>query len=159
MSAPCLPRRARSALGALGAAASATVLVASCSAGTKAAAPTTTATTAAPTPSEVLASCSPAVGSDFVDIERAHLVHGAHHLGQGFVSAETPQGHYLAANLYDIDDVQLATGLVWRINPDGTAMSAIPADDQWDALPDVPAAQNVPHPELIACAKAALAAG
>lgn len=121
------------------------------------AAPTTTSTTQAPTPSEVLASCSPAVGSDFVAVER-HLAHGGQHLGQGFISADGPDGHYLSADVYDVDNRLLATALVWRISPDGaTAETSTPETDQWDQLPDVPAAENQPHPELQACTRAALA--
>jgi hypothetical protein len=133
-------------------------LLAACGKDSPTAASTTTSTLA-PTPSEVLASCSPAEGSDFVAIEKHHLTHGGQHLGQGFVSAIGPDGHYISANLYDVNNGLLATALMWRIGLDGTAMSASPETSDWDSLPDVPAAEVVPHPELVTCVKAAVAAG
>jgi hypothetical protein len=99
------------------------------------------------------------VGSDFVAIEKHHLTNGGQHLGQGFVSPDAPDGHYLSANVYSVDNALLATAMMWRIGPDGTAMSATPETSGWDSLPDVPAAEVVPHPELVTCVKAALAAG
>jgi hypothetical protein len=147
------------AVAGLGAATVVVLLLAGCGTDTKTAASTTTSTTAAPTPSDVLAACSPAVGSDFVAIEKHHLTNGGQHLGQGFISTDTPQGHYLSANLYNVDNVLLATALMWRIGPDGTAMTATPETNAWDSLPDVPASEDVPHPELVACVKAALAVG
>jgi hypothetical protein len=158
---PAVPTLARSTrpLAGLAALALALGLLAACGKDSPATATSTTTTTVAPTPSEVLASCSPAEGSEFVAIEKHHLTNGAQHLGQGFVSPAGPGGVYLSANVYDVNNQLLATALTWRIGPDGTAMSATPETDAWDSLPDVPAAENVPHPELVACAKAALAAG
>ena len=153
------PHHVRAAALGLAAAVLAGGLVAGCSKDEKAAAPTTTSTTAAPTPAEILATCSPTVGSDFVAIEHGRdLINGGQHLGQGFVSPEGPDGHYLSANVYSIDNVLVATALMWRIGPDGmTAESATAETSRWDKLPDVPADQVVAHPELVACVKAALA--
>jgi hypothetical protein len=120
------------------------------------AAATTTSTTAAPSPSEVLAGCTPAVGADFVAVER-HLTHGGRQLREGFVSPSAADGHYLAADVYDVNGQRLATGLLWRIAPDGRAMVANAATSAWSALPAVPAGQAVDHPELLACVTAALA--
>ena len=150
------PSRARLAVG-LGTAALLLVATTACSKDDKASGGTsTTSSTAAPSPSEVLASCTPAVGADFVAVER-HLTHGGHQLREGFVSADAADGHYLAADVYDLNDQLLATGLLWRIAPDGSAMSADAATSAWSALPSVPATQDVDHPELLACVHAALA--
>jgi hypothetical protein len=159
---PAVPTRARSAtrIGlplAVGAAALLFAGVAGCSSG-KAAAPTTTTTTLAPTPSQVLSGCTPAPGADFVAIER-HLVHAAQHLGQGFVSPDGPDGHYLAADVYNVDNTLLATGLQWRIAADGSATAVDATTAAWAQLPVLPAGQAAAHPELIACVRAALATG
>jgi hypothetical protein len=157
---PCRSPHPLRAVGlGLAAALLAVAVGAGCSKDAKVAAPTTTSTTAAPTPKEILATCSPAAGSDFVAIEHGRdLINGGQHLGQGFVSPEGPDGHYLSANVYSIDNVLVATALMWRISPDGmTAESATPETSHWDKLPDVPADQVVAHPELVACVKAALA--
>jgi hypothetical protein len=115
-----------------------------------------TPTTTAKTPAEVLSGCTPAVGADFVAVER-HLTHGGHQLREGFVSPDTVDGHYLAADVYSGADQLLASDLLWRIAPDGSAMAANAATTAWSSLPAVPAADVVPHPELAACVTAALA--
>jgi hypothetical protein len=135
-------------------------LLAACSSHDGEAKATTTSSTSttAPDPAAVLATCTPAVGSDFVSVEKHHLINGAQHLGQGFV-ADGPDGRYLAANVYSVDNVLLASGLSWRILPDGTAQSAAPESNAYDNLPDVPPAELTPHPELAACVAAATALG
>jgi hypothetical protein len=108
--------------------------------------PEATTPTAAP--------CTAAVGSDFVAVEKHHLTHGAHHLGQGF-ALDTPQGRYLIANLYTIDDTLLASGLVWRIDAAGAASTVSPEANGYDNLPDVPADQAAIPPGLAGCQGAA----
>ena len=115
-----------------------------------------TSITVEKTPAEVLAACTPAVGADFVAVER-HLLKGAHQLREGFVSPDAADGHYLAADVYSDADQLLASDLRWRIAPDGSAMAANAATAKWSSLPVVPAAQAADHPELTACVKAALA--
>jgi len=115
-----------------------------------------TSSTVASTPAEVLSGCTPAVGADFVAVER-HLTHGAHQLREGFVSPDAADGHYLAADVYSGSDELLASDLLWRIAPDGSAMVANAATAAWSSLPAVPTAEVVAHPELSACVKAALA--
>ena len=115
--------------------------------------PTTTSTLA---PADVLASCVPAPSEDFVAIER-HLANGAQHLGEGF-AADQPDGHYVIADVYSVDDQRLATGLVWRLDAiGGAATSATPETSQYDGLPDAPDAA-VPQ-SLRDCLAAALAEG
>jgi hypothetical protein len=104
--------------------------------------PEATTTTAAP--------CVPAVGSDFVAVEKHHLTHGAHHLGQGY-ALDTPQGRYLIANLYTIDNTLLASGLIWRIDAAGAASTVSPEANAYDNLPDVPADQAAVPPGLTGC--------
>ena len=124
------------------------------------AAPPTTdpVTTTSLTPEEVLALCTPAPSEDFVAVER-HLTNGAQHLGEGFV-ADQPDGHYLIANVYAVDDQLLAQGLVWRLEGvGGAASSATPETSAYDELPDVPAGQAAAPQELRHCLDAAVAAG
>jgi hypothetical protein len=119
---------------------------------------TSTTTTTTLDPAAVLATCTPADGSDFVAVEKHHLTNGGQHLGQGFV-AVGPDGRYLAANVYSVDNVLLASGLMWRVGADGSAMTVSPEANAFDNLPDVPADQVVAHPELLTCVAAAVAAG
>jgi hypothetical protein len=148
----------RRPLAALGAAALLVLATAACGKddGGSAAASSSSTTPTTQAPAVVLAGCTPAPGADFVAVER-HLTHGGHQLREGFVSSDTPAGHYLAADVYSSTDQLLASDLRWRIAPDGSAMAANAATTAWSSLPVVPAAQVVDHPELTACVKAALA--
>jgi hypothetical protein len=103
--------------------------------------PDATTTTAAP--------CTAALGSDFVAVEK-HLTHGGHHLGQGY-ALDTPQGRYLIANVHATDDTLLASGLVWRIDANGVALSVTPETNGFDSLADVPAAEATPPAGLLGC--------
>ena len=115
--------------------------------------PSTTTTSG---PADVLAGCTPARSEDFVAIER-HLANGAQHLGEGF-SYDQPDGHYVIANVYSVDDQLLAAGLVWRLDGiGGAASSATPETSAYDRLPDAPDAV-VPQ-ALRDCLTAAVAAG
>jgi hypothetical protein len=104
--------------------------------------PETTTTSAVP--------CTAAVGSDFVAIEKRHLTNGAHHLGDGY-ALDTPQGRYIVADLYTIDDTLLGTGLVWRLDANGAASTVSPEANAYDTLPDVPAAEATIPAGLLAC--------
>ena len=116
-------------------------------------APSTTTTLGA---DDVLAECTPAQSEDFVAIER-HLANGAQHLGEGF-SSDQPDGHYVIANVYSVDDQLLAAGLVWRLEGvGGAASSATLETSAYDRLPDAPDA-SVPQ-ALRDCLAAALTAG
>jgi hypothetical protein len=109
-----------------------------------------------PDPAEVLESCVPAPSEDFVAIER-HLTNGAQHLGDGFAE-DRPDGHYVIADVYAVDDQLLASGLVWRLDALGGApRSATPETSEYDDLPDAPDAA-VPN-ALRDCLAAAKAAG
>jgi hypothetical protein len=117
---------------------------------------TTSSTATTLDPDEVLEACTPAPSEDFVAIER-HLTNGGHHLGQGFV-ADQPDGHYLIANLYSIDDQLLVPGALWRLEGVGGAASSVtPETSAHDELPDATGA--VAPEALQACLAAAVAAG
>jgi hypothetical protein len=107
-------------------------------------------------PAEVLTECVPAPSEDFVAIER-HLTNGAQHLGEGF-TADRPDGHYVIANVYAVDDRLMGSGLVWRLDGlGGAATSATPETSLYDDLPDAPDA--APPAELRDCLAAAMALG